>query len=760
MIPVRPSRRFFAFSVAGFAALLLATLYGAHLAGRAADRAVRERLIERARLVAALLSPEEYAALPRVPGMSCDPLFRSIRAKFTAACDTDPEVRYIYLIERQEDGLLHFLMDSQPTRFAGRGKPVADSGELYDDAPPEFVASMEAEATTTFGPYADKWGEFITGVAPFRDTAGNLIALVGIDITTDEWRRQVVAARAAALLAGFVAVLLFAVWLLIRYRREESEWLAGRRFVYQRAILDLIRQENSDYLAALERMCAVAAAAAGCDRVNFWLYEPGKARMRREACHDRRGPEAAAAGLAKIDFADYPGYFAALDRDRRIAAADARRDPRTAEFAAAYLVPQEVVSLLDVQVWLHGRAVGVVCLETRERRAWCDADLEFAGALADFAALVVETGERVLAERHLADSTRYLESILDRVPDPIFVKDATHRFVLVNEALAHLFGRPREAILWKRDEDFLPPDQVAVFLEHDRRVLETGEEDTNEEELTDASGCTRIVHTRKSRYVDDTGAAFVVGVIRDVTERKRMEAEALRASKLESLGLLAGGIAHDFNNLLTALVGNLGLARRLAGGDPRLAEVLARSEATIERAKGLSQQLITFSKGGRPVKKLARLEETVRGAAQFALAGGRTPLRVEVPGDLWPVECDEGQIAQVVTNLVINAAQASPPGGVVGVRMANLPAAEGASAGYPARDGVAFPLPDEGPGIPREDLARIFDPYFTTKKGGSGLGLTTSYSIVRGHEGVIRVESEPGRGASFTVWLPARPAPR
>ena len=242
---------------------------------------------------------------------------------------------------------------------------------------------------------------------------------------------------------------------------------------------------------------------------------------------------------------------------------------------------------------------------------------------------------------------------------------------------------------------------------------------------------------------------------RDITEQRRMREDALKAQKLESLGLLAGGIAHDFNNILTAILGNINLAKMNATPGDRVFERLAEAERGTRRAESLTQQLLTFSKGGAPIKKSGPIVSLLKECAEFSLRGSNVKLKFSIPEDLWPVEVDEGQISQVINNLVINADQAMPDGGLVRITAENT--VVGPEHGLPLTNGkfVKVSIADAGIGIPQEFIQRIFDPYFTTKQKGSGLGLATSYSIVKAHSGLITVESKLSAGATFHVYLPA-----
>ncbi|MDQ5977782.1 MAG: Response regulator, partial [Verrucomicrobiota bacterium] len=250
------------------------------------------------------------------------------------------------------------------------------------------------------------------------------------------------------------------------------------------------------------------------------------------------------------------------------------------------------------------------------------------------------------------------------------------------------------------------------------------------------------------------------GQIREQMEREaRLQSELARAGKLESLGLLAGGIAHDFNNLLTVLMGNISLVRMEAGLTGEAAQSMDQAAKAATRARDLTQQLLTFAKGGAPIRSAVSLPEIVREVAEFALRGSKVSARFDLPADLWPADVDKGQIGQVVQNIVINATQAMPDGGMVELALSNrVVGAELAGVLAPGRY-LRLDIADHGPGIAANDLARIFDPYFTTKKQGSGLGLATVHSIVKKHAGHITVESKIGLGTTFHVWLPAASCP-
>ena len=256
------------------------------------------------------------------------------------------------------------------------------------------------------------------------------------------------------------------------------------------------------------------------------------------------------------------------------------------------------------------------------------------------------------------------------------------------------------------------------------------------------------------RSADGVPKRFI-GVVEDISYRKHMEEELFKAQKLESLGILAGGIAHDFNNMLTAIVGQISVSRmHLRPGDV-LEKHLEEVEKAALKAKGLTQQILTFAKGGAPIKNALSLKRLVSDSAGLSLSGTNIIYSLTAGDQLWSVDADESQIGQAINNLIINACQAMPGGGTIQIGLENSEVQAGGT--LPLKQGryVKLTVTDHGVGIPQEHLAKVFDPYFTTKDKGTGLGLAVSYSIIRNHGGHILVESESGVGTTFTVYLPA-----
>ncbi|MBD3289529.1 response regulator [candidate division KSB1 bacterium] len=241
----------------------------------------------------------------------------------------------------------------------------------------------------------------------------------------------------------------------------------------------------------------------------------------------------------------------------------------------------------------------------------------------------------------------------------------------------------------------------------------------------------------------------------DITEKRKLEEELLKIKKLESVGLLAGGIAHDFNNILTAILGNISLAKLELEPNHDLVEILAQAEKASIQARNLTNQLLTFSKGGLPVLKPVSIAELVVESANFALRGSNIKPVFNIDDDLWTAKIDQVQIHQVINNLIINAAQAMPDGGILDISLRNYLISEDTVFNLEAGNYIKLTIKDYGIGISKEYLSKIFDPYFTTKKKGHGLGLATSFSIIKNHNGHITVDSELGKGTTFTIYLPA-----
>jgi PAS domain S-box-containing protein len=377
-----------------------------------------------------------------------------------------------------------------------------------------------------------------------------------------------------------------------------------------------------------------------------------------------------------------------------------------------------------------------------------------------FAARAASELQRKKAEDALRDSEQRYRAIVEHAYDLIIETTANGTCQYVTPNCHQVLGYGAHDMVGKSFFDLVHPEERDSLSDSFHSHVETLREIDMVCRLQTKQAEWRWFESHIHPFRTSLGTVVGVIVTRDITERKRLEEERVRATKLESVGLLAGGIAHDFNNILTSVFANIGLAKMLttkqaSPNGEKTVERLTAAEKACLRARDLTKQLLTFAKGGAPVKSTTSIASIITDTVQFALRGSGVRCTMHLPDDLWPVEVDEGQISQVLQNLVINGDQAMPDGGTITVEAANC--ALSLQEDLPLKPGnyVRVSVTDQGVGISQDHLPKIFDPYFTTKPKGSGLGLATTYSIVKRHEGHIAVSSAMGIGTCFTFYLPA-----
>jgi len=375
--------------------------------------------------------------------------------------------------------------------------------------------------------------------------------------------------------------------------------------------------------------------------------------------------------------------------------------------------------------------------------------------------IVEEISERKKAEEELAAEKERLAVTLRSIGDGVITTDMEGRVVLLNQVAESQTG-------WRQEEAFGRSLQEVFCIVEEK----TRNRCQNPVDKVLLSGKTEILaaptvlirRDNQERIIADSGAPIrdrngnmigVVLVFRDITDEQRLSEELLKYEKLKSLGVLAGGIAHDFNNILTGIMGNISLAKMFAQDAEKVRKRLDEAEKASYLARELTQQLLTFSRGGAPVKTTASMAEYVQETVNFVLRGSKLRGKFVIPADVWPVDFDQGQFQQVIHNLVINADQAMPEGGILQVGMGNKTITADEGIALPEGRYVQIWFTDQGIGIPKENLSKVFDPFFTTRPGASGLGLSTVYSIIKRHDGLITADSETGKGATFRLTLPA-----
>jgi two-component system cell cycle sensor histidine kinase/response regulator CckA len=374
-----------------------------------------------------------------------------------------------------------------------------------------------------------------------------------------------------------------------------------------------------------------------------------------------------------------------------------------------------------------------------------------------------DIAERKRAEKKLRYSRHLLERTLHSLQDAVFLLDAdTVEIVDCNPAASEIFGYSHDEMLGQTTT-MLHVDRAALeaFSEHlYADIEEKGFLHKLEFSMKRKDGTIFSTEHSVTPLVDEQGKRTGwVSVVSDITEKRKLEEELLKAQRLESIGTLAGGIAHDYNNILTGILGNIALAQIYTEPKDRVFRLLTEAEKASLKAKDLTRKLLTFSRGGAPMRKRMSIAGILRDSVDLALSGSQVTSEYSLPENLWPVEVDEAQTRQAIHNIAINAKEAMPEGGTITMGADNVTVV--AEDMLPIADGkyIKVSIKDQGMGIPREHLEKIFDPYFTTKEMGNrkglGLGLSISHSIIKRHHGYIHVESAPGIGTTFSIYLPA-----
>jgi len=860
-------------------------LYLWNRSSRSLDAEMRTALQETALSAALLIDGDLHSTFTtREQEQSVE--YKNEVSKMRRFMDKNKRLAYLYTTILR-DGKVHFILDSAPPGDSD-GDGVDDHSyimDYYDNPSDElFTALQKKVRMVDREPYTDRWGTFISGYAPVRDSQGEVVAILGADISIEEIAESQSSIRNAAFfglgLALLCSVATGAGVFTLRRRtlhahRETLAALKAREaaeFRYHHLFeqtpigvlnfnLDLMITDCNQRLLAiggvardeliglnlshLENSRILPCLKDALDNRESLYIGPYNLTLNNQQkwIEVHTGPIKTpdgriTGGIATVEDITMRHRSELMsDTEKKLLGMIARAEPRDSTLlnlveTIESLIPGSLCSvlLLDDEGKhllknaapsippaytnaIHGVSIGPeegscgtaaytgktvissdimtdplwrkykdIALQNGLRSCWSipikTGRDQVVGTFAVYHRTVYKPGsyetslleragylagiaiQRHIFEQAISDERNLLRTLIDNLPDVIFIKDRYHKYLAANRAaVKFLRVESEEAINGKTDFDIFPRIEAEANLKLEENILAGATEINRESVMTGASGEMRKLST--SRMPLRNPAGEIIGMImigRDITEQRQMEEERIKTQKLESLGILAGGIAHDFNNILTSILGNLSFVKQSNETlSPDNAELIKEAEAATHRAKELTQQLVTFAKGGLPVKKPSRVADIVRDSATFALRGSSSRLSVNIDEELWLADADAGQISQVVQNLIFNADQSMPGGGTITITGKNISIDPDNRHGLNPGPYVVFTVSDTGIGIPENIQKKIFDPYFTTKKAGSGLGLTTTFSIIKKHGGHIHVTSSPGRGSSFTFYLPALP---
>jgi PAS domain S-box-containing protein len=673
-------------------------------------------------------------------GVSDDEL---VQAGLAALADALPGLRVSY-VSLDRGGNLQLVHSAGRSPLAPIGRSLVHADDVSEYLEPlrrgETVSSADGSRADRFGAAFARLGQGTVGAfldVPIRH-GGRLVAI----LCTDSAEPRVFSPDEQQTLRELGRQLAVAL------ERERAESDLRRRdeilsAVSRGAAVVLAGSTWEDaapgLLESLGR--AVAASRAYIFQLDPATAKPEVASQRFEWIADGISPELDNETLQGLVFADHDldALSDALTH-REVLPMLVRDLPRRAR---ALMESQAILSLVTVPIVVESEPWGFVGFDDCEQeRDWSPAETEALRAAASLigAAIARERNESALREHETK-----VRAVFDASFDGIFLTDDDRRLVDLNDAAAAMFGQPREAIVGRRVDELLAPEQRGT-LDPGWASFLAEEVVFGEYELLLPDGASRqLEYSARPSFLPGLSIAFV----RDVTERRRLETRLQTAQRLESMGRVAGGVAHDFNNLLTAISGYTSLALERAAGDADLTADLSEIQRAAERAAELTRQLLAFGRRQVLSPRPLELEDVLRGVEGMLrrLVGEDVVLALHHDPATPTVVADAGQLEQVAVNLAMNAREAMPDGGTLTIST------------YPAtREGAALAaleVTDTGVGMDAETRTRAFEPFFTTRSEGVGLGLASVYGIVTQSEGTIEVTSEPGRGTTFTVLLPA-----
>jgi PAS domain S-box-containing protein len=522
------------------------------------------------------------------------------------------------------------------------------------------------------------------------------------------------------------------------------------------ALLELLR--GSDFAsgntnAVFRALTELVARTLDVDRVSIWMFDDSRSGF---ACMEsfERGARGHDAGQW-YRIAEHPAYFEALERSRFVEAHDLNAEPPRSEGARALRGAQ-----LDAAIRIRGAMAGALCLDhLGSDRRWRSDEMMFVGSIADLIALVLETDERRRAEQALVESEARYREVWENALDAMVTIAPDGRITSVNNACCTLLGLDARDITGRWYTDFVADKDVPATTARVEGLL-GNEEVTGPLPFHVLRGDRKVVYVEASaQRIERNGRVVeLLAIVRDVSQRRALESQLQQSQKMEAIGRLAGGVAHDFNNLLTAIIGYSQIAAIRPDVPAAALTDLREITSAAQRAAALTRQLLAFSRQQVMEPRVVSLNTVVSGieALLRRLIGEDLQLETDLQARLAPVLADPSQLEQVILNLAVNARDAMPNGGRIVLRTRSATALDptALAASNPAGPYAVLEVSDSGTGMDEETRQRIFEPFFTTKAVGTGLGLSTVYGIVQQSGGAISVESEPGSGTVFRVFLP------
>ncbi len=418
-------------------------------------------------------------------------------------------------------------------------------------------------------------------------------------------------------------------------------------------------------------------------------------------------------------------------------------------------------TLIDLLMKQHSvRDYELLCRKKNTELIWVslNADLyqDDSGDPAGITGVLRDITLRKNAEKELIKREERFREMARLLPCGIVETDIELNVTYANQTGLEMFGYTQADIeMGLNSRSVIHPDDLQTAQDNIKKHLKGESISPVEYKMIRKDGSIVIVLWNSNPIKHKEQVVGFRGSFVDLTESKRLQKEIIRTQRLESTGILAGGIAHDFNNILLGLFGNIALAKGELSSKDNAFKLIEEAEKSMARAKDLTTQLSTFAQGGDPIKRAITIDQIIRETANFNLAGSNIKMIMEKPESLWQINADKGQISQVISNLVINARQAMPDGGSIKIKIENAALSENDFTSLQLDQYVKISISDEGTGISEEYLEKIFDPYFTTKQDGSGLGLSVVHSIIMKHNGYIYVNSQLGKGTTFVFYLPA-----